>query len=399
MPNQLVDAIMTRDFSKARASSFMTASEQGVDALTYDEPIGLTEQEVNDLETAEIQAAQVIYSGQDFDVVGLIRRLQNEDILIPSFGHEDSRIDAAGFQRSFVWNRPQMDKFIESIILGYPIPGIFLVKQPDKRYLVLDGQQRLTTLRCFKEGIHEAREFSLRNVANEFKGLTYKNLPDDFRRQFENTFIQAIIVTSDGSRESMNSVYNIFERLNSGGTQLTPHEIRVALYAGPFIDYIEELNRYSSWRSLYGSRSSRLRDQELVLRAIALFMNSDNYKRPLKKFLNDFVADNRDAKNPDLNQIRLTFQKATDKIFESAGRESIRLLGSQVTAAFAEVIIAALMDRLSSNETNPSLADINNAIQMLKNNSDLTVAFTRSTADEEQLTKRLTAAREAFARI
>lgn len=377
----------------------MTISEQGVDALAYDEPIGLTEQEVNDLETAEVQAAQVIYSGQDFDVVGLIRRLQNEDILIPSFGHEDTRIDAAGFQRGFVWNRPQMDKFIESILLGYPIPGIFLVKQPDKRYLVLDGQQRLTTLRRFKDGIHETREFSLRNVANEFKGLTYKTLPDDLRRQFENTFIQAIIVTSDGSKESMNSVYNIFERLNSGGTQLTPHEIRVALYAGPFIDYIEVLNRYPSWRSLYGARSSRLRDQELVLRAIALFMNSDNYKRPLKKFLNDFVADNREASDPGLDKIRLLFQAATDKIYESAGRESIRLRGSQVTAALAEVIIAALMDRLSTNVTNPSPEAIVDAIQRLKNDSDLTVAFTRSTADEEQLTKRLTAAREAFARV
>lgn len=377
----------------------MTISEQGVDALAYDEPIGLTEQEVNDLETAEVQAAQVIYSGQDFDVVGLIRRLQNEDILIPSFGHEDTRIDAAGFQRGFVWNRPQMDKFIESILLGYPIPGIFLVKQPDKRYLVLDGQQRLTTLRRFKDGIHETREFSLRNVANEFKDLTYKTLPDDLRRQFENTFIQAIIVTSDGSKESMNSVYNIFERLNSGGTQLTPHEIRVALYAGPFIDYIEGLNRYPSWRSLYGARSSRLRDQELVLRAIALFMNSDNYKRPLKKFLNDFVADNRYASDPSLDQIRFLFQAATDKIYESAGRESIRLRGSQVTAALAEVIIAALMDRLSTNLTNPSPEAIVDAIQRLKNDSDLTVAFTRSTADEEQLTKRLTAAREAFARV
>jgi hypothetical protein len=377
----------------------MTISEQGLDALVYDEPIGLTEQEVNDLETAQVQAAQVIYSGQDFDVVGLIRRLQNEDILIPTFGHEDTRIDSAGFQRSFVWNRPQMDKFIESILLGYPIPGIFLVKQSDKRYLVLDGQQRLSTLRRFKEGIHETREFSLRNVADEFKGLTYKTLPDDLRRQFENTFIQAIIVTSDGSKESMNSVYNIFERLNSGGTQLTPHEIRVALYAGPFIDYIESLNRYASWRSLYGSRSSRLRDQELVLRAIALFMNSENYKRPLKKFLNDFVADNRDARDPRLDQTRLLFQAAADKISESAGREAIRLRGSQVTAALAEVIIAALMDRLSNKSADPSSEAIADAIQSLKNNSDLTVAFTRSTADEEQLTKRLTAAREAFARV
>lgn len=80
----------------------MTISEQGVDALTYDKPKGLTKQEVWDLETTEVQAAQVIYTGQDFDVNGLNRRLENEDILIPSFGHEDARINAASLQYSFV---------------------------------------------------------------------------------------------------------------------------------------------------------------------------------------------------------------------------------------------------------------------------------------------------------
>jgi hypothetical protein len=377
----------------------MIASEVSQQPFSLEEPSGLTEQEIADLETPEVQASQVVYSGQDFDVVGLIRRLQNEDILIPTFGHKDVRIEAAGFQRSFVWNRPQMDKFIESILLGYPIPGIFLVKQPDKRYLVLDGQQRLSTLRHFQEGIHYGREFSLKHVSDEFKNLTYKSLPDDMRRQFDNTFIQAIIVTSDGSNESMNSVYNIFERLNSGGTQLTPHEIRIALYAGPFIDYIENLNRYSSWRALYGAQSARLRDQELVLRIIALFLDSGNYKRPLKKFLNDFSAINREATSPSLVRARQLFEAATDKILASAGRESIRLRGAQVTAALTEAIIAGLMFRLSTPSADPTQEAILNAITNLKHNDDLTVSFTRSTADEEQLTKRLNAAKEAFARL
>jgi hypothetical protein len=377
----------------------MIASEISQQPFSLEEPSDLTEQEIADLETPEVQASQVVYSGQDFDVVGLIRRLQNEDILIPTFGHEDIRIQAAGFQRSFVLNRPQMDKFIESILLGYPIPGIFLVKQPDKRYLVLDGQQRLSTLRHFQECIHSGREFSLRNVSDEFKSLTYKSLPDDMRRQFDNTFIQAIIVTSDGSNESMDSVYNIFERLNSGGTQLTPHEIRIALYAGPFIDYIENLNRYPSWRALYGAQSPRLRDQELVLRIIALFLDSDNYKRPLKKFLNDFTSNNRESTSPSLVRARQLFEAATDLILASAGRESIRLRGAQVTAALAEAIVAGLMFRLSTPSAELTHEAILNAITSLKQNDDLTVSFTRSTADEEQLTKRLNAAKEAFARL
>ena len=124
------------------------ASDAEQNASHHDEKLesaDLTEQELDELAEAEPRAFPVSYSGQDFDIAGLVRRMGTEDILIPTFGHEDSRIETAGFQRSFVWRRPQMDRFIESLLLGYPIPGIFLVRQADRRYLVLTGQQRLKT--------------------------------------------------------------------------------------------------------------------------------------------------------------------------------------------------------------------------------------------------------------
>ena len=118
-----------------------------------------------------------------------------------------------------------------------------MVQQSDKRYLVLDGQQRIRTLVAFYQGIHDSREFALKDVALEFRGLTYRTLSPEQKRLLDNTFIQATIVKSDGSFESLDIfVYQIFERLNSGGTQLTAHEIRVALYAGPCIDYLTNLN-------------------------------------------------------------------------------------------------------------------------------------------------------------
>src|SRR3954451_25051646 len=82
----------------------------------------LTLDEIDDLNEAESTVLPVTYSGQDFDVNGFVRRLNSDDILVPTFGHQDHRIASAGFQRSFVWNRPQMDRFIESLLLGYPIP-------------------------------------------------------------------------------------------------------------------------------------------------------------------------------------------------------------------------------------------------------------------------------------
>src|SRR5262245_22652266 len=136
------------------------------DALASDTQ-ALTAEELEEIEEADAHAYKVVYSGQDFDVEGLVRRLDRGDILVPQFGHNDDPIDTAGFQRSFVWQKPQMDRFIESMLLGYPIPGILLVRQRDKRYLVLDGQQRLRTLQYFYNGMYRDRAFRLQNVSEE----------------------------------------------------------------------------------------------------------------------------------------------------------------------------------------------------------------------------------------
>jgi hypothetical protein len=246
-----------------------TESQLETAELTDDEFCALTE--------AETQAEPVSYSGTDFDAEGLVRRMERKEILIPNFGHTEEGIEVAAFQRGFVWRKSQMDRFIESLLLGFPVPGIMLVRQADRRYLVLDGQQRLKTLQRFYSGTHASRVFSLENVAESFRGLTYETLDLEQRRTLDNTFIQATIVRSDGSPNSLESIYQVFERLNSGGTQLTPHEIRVALYPGNFVDLLGELNASAGWRKIYGPRSPRLRDHEVILRTLALY---EDYAEP-----------------------------------------------------------------------------------------------------------------------
>lgn len=360
------------------------------------EELALTDIEQEDLDAVDADAKSINYSGQDFDVDGLVRRLDKRDIVIPTFGHDDETIQAEGFQRAFVWRRPQMDKFIESILLGYPIPGIFLVKQLDNRYLVLDGQQRLLTLQFFKEGIYESKEFSLNNVADEFKNLTYKRLTPEQRRTFDNTFIQAIIVTSDGSADSLESIYKIFERLNSGGTQLTPHEIRIALFAGPFIGFLEELNKNADWRSLYGKKSPRLRDQELVLRIVGLFLEAKNYRKPLKKFLNTVVSAYRENSAKNLVEVKNVFESATAILAANNGREHFRLSGVQLNAALTEVVMVGLMTHIKANPAQINGAQIGDVVENLKRDRTFKEAVTRSTADESQVTYRLERAIQAF---
>ncbi|WP_202529561.1 DUF262 domain-containing protein [Streptomyces sp. SID8358] len=358
----------------------------------------LTLEEREDLATPESEAEPVTYTGTDFDVEGLVRRLKRGDIVIPTFGHGDDSLEVAGFQRGFVWRRPQMDRFIESLLMGYPIPGIMLVQQVDRRYLVLDGQQRLRTLGAFYEGVHGGREFILENVAEEFRGLAYRTLTPEQRRQLDNTFIQATIVKTDGSNQSLEAIYQVFERLNSGGTQLTPHEIRIALYPGALVDFLEKLNKTQAWRDLYGNRSLRLRDQELILRIIALYQNSNGYFRPQKKFLNEFLGDHRNLEGLDNNKIEKLFIGASRLLLAGPGKTALRFQSSQVNAALAEALFVGLMRRLDGG-TLPTPGDVESAVRAFTANKETATTISGSTATEEYVRKRLEMATTTFASI
>lgn len=357
----------------------------------------LTVEEEEQVTQSEPEIAPITYSGTDFDVEGLVRRLKRGDIAIPSFGHGDPTLEAAGFQRSFVWRRPQMDRFIESLLLGFPIPGIILVLQQDKRYLVLDGQQRLRTLGAFYNGVYGGYEFALQNVADEFRDLTYETLSPELRRQLDNTFIQATIVNTDGTKESLEAVYQVFERLNSGGTQLTPHEIRIALYPGEMVDFLEKMNNLETWRALYGQKSPRVRDQELILRIIALFVDERSYSRPLKKYLNEFVGKHRNLEGLNTSIISRLFNQAASLLFEAAGRRALRYQSNQVNTALSEALFVGLMRRLRRRGRNaPSPATVGRVLSKLVDDPQLTSSISGSTSTEDNVSTRLQVATEAF---
>jgi hypothetical protein len=112
--------------------------------------------------------------GADYPVDGLIKRLDQGDIVIPTFAAKTpDNLEVVPFQRDFVWTKPQAEKFIESLLLGLPVPGIFLVKQRDGILLVLDGHQRLRSLSSFYGGVFQGKEFRLGNVQERFEGLRY----------------------------------------------------------------------------------------------------------------------------------------------------------------------------------------------------------------------------------
>lgn len=360
---------------------------------------GLAPGEIDDVDETDAvspRANPISYFGTEFDAHGLVRRFNEKAIVVPTFDPTEELPDpnAQGFQRGRVWRKAQQDRFVESLLLGYPVPGIFLVEQPGKKYLVLDGQQRLTTLAAFYSG-----KFTLENVDKALQGLSYNSLADDMRRTLDDTFIQAIIIRAPGSVEDYEGVYQIFERLNSGGTNLQPHEIRVALYGGILVDEIRDLNNDASWRQLYGKRSERLKDQELILRVIALSVDSEDYSAPLKTFLNDFLGSNRDGSSIDLQEIARQFRGAAEVLADSLGNRAFRL-GTQVNAAILDSVFVGVMERMKSPGA-PAVSpeQWRAAYSSLLKNSDFIDAVTKATANEDSVAVRLSEARKAFSSL
>ena len=139
--------------------------------------------------------------GADYPVDSLVKRVKSEDVHIPLF------------QRNYIWPLTRASRFVESLLLGLPVPGIFLSRERETgKLLVIDGQQRLLTLRDFYNGIFmpTGRRFALADLASRFEGLTYKTLPDDDRRRLDDSIIHATVVRQDEPSEDDSSVYLIF---------------------------------------------------------------------------------------------------------------------------------------------------------------------------------------------
>jgi uncharacterized protein with ParB-like and HNH nuclease domain len=149
------------------------------------------------------------FYGADYPVEALIQRMDRGDFFIPDF------------QRSYVWNQKQASRFIESLLYGLPVPGIFLYREPKtNRHLIVDGNQRLKSLQMFNSGTFGEKRFRLLDVAERWKGRTLEELPEADRRRLLDAVIHATIFRQEEPIENDQSIFYVFERINSGGMRL-----------------------------------------------------------------------------------------------------------------------------------------------------------------------------------
>ncbi len=323
--------------------------------------------------------------GADYPVDGLIKRLGSNDIFIPPF------------QRKFVWNKTQSSRFVESLLLGLPVPGIFLGKEEEtNRLLVIDGQQRLRSLWHFYKGSFEkGDEFVLEGVASRFDGLGYNTLQDADRRRLDDSILHAIIVRQDQPDEDQSSsIYLLFERLNTGGSLLHPQEIRACIFYGPFNDLLDTLNQDASWRAVYGPENQRSKDKELILRFFMLFYDLDRYERPMEGALNGYMVRNRKLQKQSATELTNSFLPTVGVISEALGAAAFRPIRS-INAAVFDAVMVGLARRLQTGS--PIGAEqVSQAYARLLADDQFKEAYNYSTADEERVKSRISLASRYF---
>ncbi len=335
--------------------------------------------------------------GADFLVDGLVARLRSSDIIIPRFNPEtEGETGIPGFQRNFVWRKSQCDKFIESLLMGFPVPGIFLVQQPNNILLVLDGQQRLVTLEAFYSGQFKNTPFRLNYVSN-FNGYAYHELPPEDRRRLDNSIVHATIIKQDDLSHHR-QIYNLFERINTGGTPLQPQEIRIALYDGPLIKLVRSLNANEDWRNLFGTdESPRFKDHELILRFLAFYECEGSYRRPMKGFLNDFLAKFRNIDEVTQQTWRKKFILTCEAINQGVGKSAFRPVRT-VNAAVADSVMVGIARRLDCGPIT-HLKGLKPLLDSLMHDATYKDAIDQRTASEDSVHTRMAQASAIFSEV
>ena len=325
--------------------------------------------------------------GVDYTVDSLVKRMDTGAFIIPEF------------QRKFLWSKTRASRFIESLLMGLPVPGIFLYKRPeDGRHLVIDGQQRLRTLHGFYKGLFRDSKFSLTGVREPWNGLSYDELEAEDQLRLDDSIMHAIIFGQESPRDSIDSIHFVFERINSSGTRLSSQEIRNCIAEGKFIRLTAELNENKYWRKIYGKPSLRSKDQELITRVLAFLERGDAYERPMATFLTEFAKDMNNASPQKLALLRRSFEETVELCWNALNGSAFRPVRA-LNAAVLDAIMSEVARRLRQTGPAPSADAIKRAYEQLIESSDFREGWERATADEDVVKKRMSLARNAFSNI
>ena len=240
-------------------------------------------------------------SKSDFTVSSIIDKINR--------GKVDLR---PSYQREYVWTVRTASKLIESLLLNIPVPTMFFHEVKSGKLEVVDGKQRLTSIWSFVQNEFpggQAFKLSGLEVYHELNGKTFDELNETFQ---EIILDYPLNVHTISKTSQPDFVFEVFERLNMGATQLNEQELRNCIYQGAYTDLLEELTLNESF--LFANRSKmphlRMRDRELILRFFTMQRTTPSgFYLPAKSWLNEEMRENKDLLPKEATEMTELFEK------------------------------------------------------------------------------------------
>lgn len=362
-------------------------------------------------EETSIKEYDITASPNDFNTTTMFSFIESGALKIP------------GFQRHYVWDHKRASKLIESIIIGLPIPQVFLYEEGRNRFLVIDGQQRLMTLYYFVKGRFPRKEkrIELRRVfdekgkipeeilqndeyfvkfglqlpetvpgqPNKLHRLNYSTL-GELKTTFDLRTIRNVIIKQTSPPDDDSCIYEIFNRLNSGGVNLKPQEIRASLYHSRFYTMVGEQNLLPRWRSLVGlpEPDLHMKDFEILLRGYAMLDGGATYSPSMTKFLNLFSKHAKSWDDAKIGYLRSLF----DAFLSASSNLPPKSFYGPVTAKFNisifEAVFRACCEGAYASQNTNVLAIEPDRLNQLKVDPEFSDATQSDTASKRSVTTR-----------
>jgi len=230
----------------------------------------------------------VDYDTKDYTVELVIKKY------LDGIDEEDNEIYVPEYQREFVWDEIRQSRLIESLILGLPIPSIFLAEGKDGRLEIVDGSQRIRTIAAFLSD--ELKLIGLEKLTL-LNSLKFSTLPNSRRRKINNISLRMIVLSDEATDEVKN---DLFDRINRGSDNLRNMEKRKGIYQGDFTNFIyidcsEGIQKFKDLTKLSPAVTKRQEYEELILRYFALVDNYDSsfkeFRIGVGKFLDEYLKE------------------------------------------------------------------------------------------------------------
>ena len=229
---------------------------------------------------------EIDYTTRDYSIDFLVQKFREDEFYIPD-----------EYQRQFIWDDDKKSLFIESVLLGLPIPLMFFSDTEDGRCEIIDGAQRTQSLEAFMSNDLELTNLQKLDSLLEFK---YDDIPEYFKKKFDKTNIRVVVLSDE---TTLDIRQEIFTRINTSGVKASPIEVRRGQFMQTdFMRFIKECSEddvFLKLCPLSETLKKRYEGQELVLRFFAYLNNYKKFEHRVDQFIDDYVDSNKDTFNRD----------------------------------------------------------------------------------------------------